>query len=348
MNQIKFTFFISSGFSGMRIIVDKFKALGWTEISLDEIDKVSYIDFMYIDYLSRADRNIQHIKTKLKSIVRSMEMFNKYKLWIKLKDKTNDLFQNSLVDFIDKPLTLLDFPSDSIPQKYIVRPVQGYAGIGLFVSKNAIEIIDKIKEIRKIMIYNKPMIDPILVTDYIQNLMLYEGKIFHIRIHMIVARILGKFKSYAGKYIVVATGKEKFDPNVIDVNTYDSHFDSTGDDIIFPGTLQISKFEQELIMMQIYKMLLIISKTFHSEIKCYAESENCFEVCGIDVMITKEHKIKLLEVNNKTGLKTYTPEFEKLFFTSLFSDIIPEFINPIFYHTKGLAKPEFWKKIYEV
>ena len=36
--------------------------------------------------------------------------------------------------------------------------------------------------------------------------------------------------------------------------------------------------------------------------KCFVESKKCYEVFGVDLFITNDYKIKLIEVNNKIGL----------------------------------------------
>jgi hypothetical protein len=58
--------------------------------------------------------------------------------------------------------------------------------------------------------------------------------------------------------------------------------------------------------------------------KCYAESRNCFELFGVDLMITQDYKVKVIEVNEKLGMpSSLTPMSRILFEGCLHKVVMP-------------------------
>ena len=50
----------------------------------------------------------------------------------------------------------------------------------------------------------------IVVSEYIPNLLLYKGKIFHLRVYFVVSKVLKQFITYKVNYYLTATAKKKY------------------------------------------------------------------------------------------------------------------------------------------
>jgi hypothetical protein len=53
--------------------------------------------------------------------------------------------------------------------------------------------------------------------------------------------------------------------------------------------------------MYIFQKNLIVKP----HLKCFSESKNCFEIFGIDFMITKDFTVILIEVNDNYGIPSF-------------------------------------------
>ena len=82
--------------------------------------------------------------------------------------------------------------------------------------------------------------------------------------------------------------------------------------------------------------MIFVSKLLKGYAKPYPNAKNAFEVFGCDFMATDDYKVKLLEINEHTGLSMEDfPDRKDEFSMKYFSKINDFVLKPIF-NTKSL------------
>lgn len=265
------------------------------------------VDFIYLDGKYLTDPVINSVKARLKNIV------SEEKRQITLKDRlmvnlrripaaqkyTLNQLEIDLLDkyYIDK-ISVWYKPG----QIYIFKDINSYAGKGIQVVKSYDELITYIQ---KIIPKYKPLWRNTLkdrfrmwvLQEYITNPLLYDGYKFHIRWYLFYLPGGKSFKLSRGE---IATAKQPYQQaDWTNTNIHDTHFqDKDGD--IFPGKLKLPTGILDKIYSQIDEisnLALQIPKA-----KCYPESDRCYELFGMDLMITDDYQVKILEINEKIGM----------------------------------------------
>lgn len=85
------------------------------------------------------------------------------------------------------------------------------------------------------------------------------------------------------------------------LDIHGSHHRHTLYDIFFPEDFNFGKENTEKVLSQIELILSKVAEIVKTYLKCYPESNNCFEVFGIDFMIKKDFTVMLIEVNEGYG-----------------------------------------------
>jgi len=316
---------IRSKYLNIKYIIDKFG--DWKEYK----DSDKTIDFIYYDGPYRFNKEINKFTVKLKSVIDTNDtLTDKLKLY-KMLNKPEYM-----------PLTYLDpkkvtFTKNS---KYILRPVEGYSGKELYVVKTKEQLKKYLDIIRKT--YSKE----VLISEYIPELMLYDDKIFHLRVYFVISFIKKKYKTYMIDYMLTARANDKFSKNKeLNKNVYNSHLGKSSTDVIFPEDFTFLTKEQKTnIIHQIKGILFLVSEKFKDNISCYKEADNCFEILGADFMITKNLEVKMLEINTKSSFETHTKKVKDKLSKVIFDNIYSQFVNPVFYNKQ--SKVNGWSEIY--
>jgi hypothetical protein len=134
---------------------------------------------------------------------------------------------------------------------------------------------------------------------------------------------------------------------------HDSHAKSTSRFIYFPEDFNYGKKNTEKIISQIELILSKVAEIIKLHLKCYPESNNCFEVFGIDFMIKKDFTVMLIEVNDVYGFHNENKnEYDTEESRSIWLRYIKKFIRWIYdngiapvYNTKTLNLLEYSKNI---
>jgi tubulin monoglycylase TTLL3/8 len=176
---------------------------------------------------------------------------------------------------------------------YIVKPVGhgACAGVGVTVVTNDKELEEARRELSK-------RFRNIIVSEYIQNPLLYEGRKFHIRMYILINSDSTWSFWKRGKAMTAKILYKKGDWTNKDI--HDSHGETTPKDIYFPEDI-LPKEKYEYVYQQIELILGAAAKIVKPHVKCYEESKNCCEVFGIDFMITDDYTVKLIEINAEAG-----------------------------------------------
>lgn len=177
---------------------------------------------------------------------------------------------------------------------YIVKPVGhgACAGVGVTVVTNDKELEDARKELSQ-------RFNNIIISEYIQNPLLYEGKKFHLRMYILINSEPFSWSFWnKGKAMTAKLKYKKGDwTNKL---IHDSHGETTPKDIYFPEDI-LPKNKYDYVYKQIKLILSAVSEIIKPYIRCYKESKYCCEVFGIDFMITDDYTVKLIEINAEAG-----------------------------------------------
>ena len=257
---------------------------------------------------------------------------------IRLKD---NLYENMKTMFPDvakvhMARTLKCEPSIRVDRDdiFIVKPVSGYGGKG-------ISIVTGNDGIEKARAYAQKQMGPkcnIIMSEYIKNPLLWNNKKFHIRMYLLV--VANKIQcelhgSVWGEGKMFTALKDFELGNFQDMDIHDTHAKSTKGDLYFiedfsKGTLssytrgviedpsEVEKLQRN-IMGQITVISQSIIRILWEKIGPHAESENAFEIFGMDYMVRDDGTVVLIEVNDKVGYafndqNQRSKEFSKGFF----------------------------------
>ena len=178
-----------------------------------------------------------------------------------------------------------------------------------------------------------------LVSKYIRNPMLIEGKKFHLRMYfMVCMRANHKsdwFLFEEGKIITAELPYK--DADYMNKKIHDTHFKSTKKNRLFPESreLGISDKEAKNIMQQMREVLRCAYDVYKPHIASTRESKYGFEVFGCDFMVTSDVGVKLLEINARhdygvNDVKKEAPEVYERFCSDFWDWVYKHAIEPVF------------------
>jgi len=179
---------------------------------------------------------------------------------------------------------------------YIIRPVGKDIGAGegieYVINKEEFDVV-----VNKYKLSNK--YKKIIASEYIKPLLLFEKKKFHIRVHMLFLNNKGKITWSINLNGTARYAKLNFiNKDYHNLEIHDTHAKSTNRFIYFPEDFNFKKKNTEKIISQIELILSKVAEIIKPRLKCFSESNNCFEVFGIDFMIKKDFTVILIEIND--------------------------------------------------
>lgn len=278
-------------------------------------ENTTLINILNVSSLADKDKLYQNCYNFNKSLT------NKYFMETYLYDKTPDinyyisLFKNN--------------------NPWYIKITNEFAGRGNFIVSSFNEFKNLLEKIEKRK--SNPFTSNIIINKYQENPLLFNKKKFHLRIFYIVyINSNGNIKSFLSKYGFIWTAKEDYNPDPKlygDVKIHDSHSSSTKTDYLFPND-----FEKEfgikktnLVSNNILNILQFISKVQVNNISTYPNSKNGYIIMGTDFIVDSDFNVKILEINNRTGLYTKhknTNDFiSKYLYENIYNDIISDVFN---------------------
>jgi hypothetical protein len=75
--------------------------------------------------------------------------------------------------------------------------------------------------------------------------------------------------------------------------------------IFFPEEFNFGKENTEKVLLQMELILSKVAEIVKPHLKCFTESNNCFEVFGIDFIVKDDFTVILIEINEKYGFSNY-------------------------------------------
>ena len=226
---------------------------------------------------------------------------------------------------------------------YIVRPVRAidpktkkklivaHSGKDIMYVNNARALEDAKK-----LLYRY---DTVLISDYIQNPLLFKGRKFHIRIFYIIVYANSTVKTYLFKDSYFMTAAKPFILDKFhDKDIHDSHFDTTDDFYLYDTSLNTENMGQK-ITPEIHNKLWqdirdIMTKMSNllvygdSRVKLYNNHKNGFKIEGVDIMVLNNMQPILIECNAKPGYKVKSAPRAQKMHDKLHLDLL-QFVNEV-------------------
>lgn len=305
----------------------QFKSRGnWNRITRDKLKTTPDLDYIYVDGKCLLDKIHYGVKTELKNITDNTKIISE-------KDNLATQMQKDIIGkkyipeainvdmlelandpevAVNKYKPLFTNPMTSI---YIFKPVSGYGGAGIqrfntfegfnnYCSKLITRWDSKWKDTKnphrdyyRHWQLQQYITRPLLIRMKPDN-KLYK---FHIRMYYIFRP--GDKKSFYLKHGLMATAlKPYYQGNWHDKQIHDTHFHGRVGES-FPEALNLNQAQLTEIYSQLDELFSKLDKILKkANAGCYEESKYCYQLFGADIMLTRDYKVKVLEVNSSPGI----------------------------------------------
>jgi len=298
----------------------KFLDNNYILLTKEETFKQKFINFIYFDRGSgilnkREKAKLWNIKTNYLSALKLNEpnftdksILNKY-----VKDNDNQLYKKYFMIQFD----LNNINKINNKKLYITKPIPGYAGLGVKVFNSKNKINEYIKNYKKPN-NKKYMKEPErwIIEEYIENPLLIKEKKFHMRVTLLGICKNGNTKVYYHKHSLIFPAKHKYNTEKLNMNIHNTHgtLTESHEKMLFPRDFEkiFGKRKTNKINKQIEDLLKGLNDNGIFNFECFENSKNCFEIYGIDIMITDKFVIKCLEINEKPGLERFLKHMPNL------------------------------------
>ena len=341
-------------------LVDLLTDHKWKQVDI----KTPNADFAWVgatvgtDFL-RYDESIYEIKTTLKNLLKGNGVkgystsdpdypytknviTDKAQLYIELKKKCPDICKKYMAEswLLSDEKRVAEY-SEADDGILIIKPlgVGAGGGEGIVYVTNKEELTEFTNAFKRKKEKKEKGTKEYLVSKYIRNPMLIEGKKFHLRMYfMVCMRPNNKsdwFLFEEGKIITAELPYK--DADYMNKKIHDTHFKSTKKNRLFPDSreLGISDKEAKSIMQQMREVLRCAYDVYKPHIASTRESKYGFEVFGCDFMVESDGGVKLLEINARhdygvNDVKKESPEVYERFCGDFWEWIYKNAIDPIF------------------
>jgi hypothetical protein len=230
--------------------------------------------------------------------------------------KSNSKYQNSLARL----------KSNYVSQKtYIFKPVSEYAGEGIQIITNFSALMRYIHKIikdyqrqwntktnpdtqkKRIWVLQEYLTDPLLLNGYK----------FHIRHYLFYAP--GGTSYYLDKGELAPAREKYISGDWHNTKIHDTHFYGSDGDF-FPDVLNLPDSVLKSINQQIGDFYSLVIRCINAQ--CYPENKHCYELFGVDLMITSDYKVKILEINAKIGMPSEESMMSRIIFEGSLNKIV--------------------------
>jgi hypothetical protein len=285
---------------------------GWIRKNINDFPE--YVDLFYSRnykfFYNQLDnkqnyRKIYNIKSNIKSFFWRDDSYkkgkdviiNKYQLYKNMKKYYPEIAEKHMA----KTFNILKIKDDTKPTDgiYIIRPVGKSVGSGEGIEyvTNKSEFLNIVNKYKNNTKYSK-----VIASEYIQPLLLYNNKKFHIRVHILFLNNRGKISWNTNIHGRIFCARTNFiNDNYHNLEIHDTHGRYGTRNIYFPEEFNYGKENTEKVLSQIKLILSKVVEMIKTNLKCFPESNNCFEVFGIDFMVKNDFTVILIEINDDVG-----------------------------------------------
>lgn len=230
--------------------------------------------------------------------------------------KNNSKYQNSLA-------RLKSYYS---PTKiYIFKAITEFSGHGIEIITNFGELMRYITKIikdyqRQWNTKTNPDIQKKriwVLQEYLSDPLLLGGYKFHIRHYLFY--VPGGTSYYLDKGELAPARKKYIRGDWHNPLIHDTHFYG-GDGDFFPEALNMPPHELTSIKQQLGDFYSLVMRCINA--KCYPENKHCYELFGVDLMITRDYKLKVLEINAKIGMPSEASKMSRIIFEGSLNKIV--------------------------
>lgn len=165
-----------------------------------------------------------------------------------------------------------------------------------------------------------------VLQEYITNPWLVDGKKMHLRQIMIYqpGRNKPSYYMYMGEFALAE--KPYVRGNWEDKAVHDTHFHH-GIGYEWPFDMNFTMEQWQKVKAQFDYIYACVLDVMKNKGECYSDSKQCFELLGLDFMITEDLRVVLIEVNDKIGM-TPSKVFADKIFKSLMVYVVDEYYPP--------------------
>lgn len=239
------------------------------------------------------------------------------------------------------------------PEYYILRPTIAAGGTDIIYIHNKEELNDAIEFYNTNINYKGKEIygNNVIAAKFVTDLLLFQGKKFHLRIYYMVSCIKGIVNTFVLDNGKILTAKEKYDLKTpFTKEKHDTHFKSTEKDFTIANDFTIENLGIEMnteIYNKIYNEIKIVCsgiskliiKSKSNSSFLFDNQKNGFHLFGLDIFIKSNLSPVLIECNMIPGFVTRTENGQNKLSKNIYNWINDTILEPLFkYNNPMIAR----------
>ena len=198
-------------------------------------------------------------------------------------------------------------------KKFILKPENALSRRGVAIVRNHLELIQHLG--------NFPNYDAWIIQEYIDNPLLFNDKKFHFRVYVVYLQNSEYQAAYLGKKGFIYTANKQFRPDTIDNDVVLSG-ENAQENVFYTPEDFIDKFGKNTwdnkIVPQFIKIVRETMKSALEHLQCPTLKQKCFKILGYDILIDKDYKCYLAEINARNVSYKYpNEEFRESFYKNI-------------------------------
>jgi hypothetical protein len=192
------------------------------------------------------------------------------------------------------------------------------------------------KSLKKNIMSSSDSSQNLILDKNITNPLLYKKKKFHIRMFYIVfINSKKEILSFITKYGLLITAKDDYNNDSKYYQDLKIHVPSvlfTDNDYLFPNDFAKEFGEQKtkIVLDKIIELFQFISKVQINNISNFPNTKNGYCILTSDLIIDTDFNVKMIELNNNTGLYTKKIDTNNILSKYLYDNIYNEIIASVF------------------
>lgn len=199
------------------------------------------------------------------------------------------------------------------PPVYIVKPENSLSRTGVGVVRNYLELMSHLDHYSDYQEW--------IIQDYIDNPLLFNNKKFHFRIYVIYVQTENSTTAYLSKNGFIYTANKEFESDTFDPNIVLSGENSKNNVFYIPEDFTRSFGKQvwdNMVFPQIVKITRETIRSTVEHLKCPTKKQKCFKILGYDILINKDFKCFLAEINARNVSYKYpNQKFKDTFYKNI-------------------------------
>ena len=204
------------------------------------------------------------------------------------------------------------------PPVYIVKPENSLSRTGVGVVRNYLELMSHLDHYSDYQEW--------IIQDYIDNPLLFNNKKFHFRIYVIYVQTENSTTAYLSKNGFIYTANKEFESDTFDPNIVLSGENSKNNVFYIPEDFTRSFGKQvwdNMVFPQIVKITRETIRSTVEHLKCPAKKQMCFKILGYDILINKDFKCFLAEINARNVSYKYpNQKFKDTFYKNILKIVL--------------------------